>query len=113
MAGWSTTPPARRKERRSLPRQLRLAVLVLLVLAAVSVLGNRGLIRLYQMQQERAALTREIEALGAANAVLADEVQALRSDPSRLEAIAREDLGLVKPGELVFEFPAPPGAPSR
>jgi cell division protein FtsL len=110
---WRVAPPAGRKERRSIPRQLRLAVLVLLGLALVSILGNRGLVRLYHMQQEKAALAREIQALGAANAVLADEVKALRSDPSRIEAIAREDLGLVKPGELVFEFPAPPAAPPR
>ncbi|MFB3818768.1 MAG: septum formation initiator family protein [Candidatus Methylomirabilales bacterium] len=113
MAAWRMGPPAGRKERRSIPRQLRLAALVLLVLALVSILGNRGLIRLYQMQQEKAALTREIEALGAANAVLADEVRALRGDPSRIEAIAREDLGLVKPGELVFEFPTHPATPPR
>lgn len=100
------TPPAR-----SFPRQLRLAILLLVGLAVVSLVGNRGLVRLYQMHQEKAALEREIEALDAANALLKEEARALRSDPSRIEAIAREELGLVKPGEQVFQFPTAPAHP--
>jgi cell division protein FtsB len=64
------------------------------------------------MHQTRAALAREIAQLAAANAALEEEVRALRTDPGRLEAIAREELGLVKPGELVYEFRAMP-RPSR
>ncbi len=96
---------ARSDERRGF-RHFRLAVVVVLALAVMSVVGNRGLIRLYHLRQERAALEREIEQLSAAKAALAAEVQGMRIDPSRIEAIAREDLGLVKPGELVFEFPS-------
>jgi cell division protein FtsL len=88
---------------------LRLAILFLLALAVASVLGNRSLLRLYQMHRDRAAIEREIEQLTAANATLAEEVRLLRTDPARVEAIAREELGLVKPGEIVYEFrPAPP-----
>lgn len=94
-------------------RHLRLAILFLLALVVASVIGNRSLIRMYQMHRDRAALEREIEQLTAANASLAEEVRSLRTDPARVEAIAREELGLVKPGELVYEFrttsPSPPG----
>lgn len=86
--------------------RLRLVGILLLVLVVASIVGNRGLVRLYHMQQSRTALEREIEQLTAANAGLAEEVRALRNDPGRVEAIAREDLGLVKPGELVYEFRA-------
>lgn len=96
------------EKRGGLSRQLRLIALILALLAVFSILGNRGLIRLYHLRQDKAALAQEIDRLGAANAVLADEVRAMRTDPSRLEAIAREDLGLVKPGELVFAFPPAP-----
>ncbi len=94
-------------------RHLKLLVLVLVVLAAASVMGNRGLMRLYQFQRERAELTREIDKLRAANAALEQEARPLKSDPSGIEAIAREELGLVKPGEIVYEFrsPPPPAAP--
>jgi len=84
--------------------RLRLAGILLLVLVVASIVGNRGLVRLYHMQQTRASLEREIEQLTAANAALAEEVRALRNDPARVEAIAREELGLVKAGELVYEF---------
>jgi cell division protein FtsL len=95
---------------------LRLAILFLVVLVAASVMGNRSLLRLYQMHRDRAALEREIEELRTANATLAGEVRELRTDPAKVEAIAREELGLVKPGELVYEFrpsPAPLPPASR
>jgi cell division protein FtsB len=99
------------KSRPSVLRHLRLAILFLLVLVAASVLGNRSLLRLYQMHRDRTAIEREIDQLTAANAALAEDVRLLRTDPARVEAIAREELGLVKPGELVYEFrPAPPSS---
>jgi len=85
------------------PRILVVAILLLLLLAA-SLAGERGLIRLYQMHQTRADLNREVEQLTAANAALAEEVRVFRTDPGRIEAIAREELGLVKPGEIIYEF---------
>ena len=100
------------KHRPSLLRHLRLAILFLLALVVASVMGNRSLLRLYQMHRDRTTLEREIEQLTAANTALAEEVRSLRADPARAEAIAREELGLVKPGELVYEFrPTSPSAP--
>lgn len=99
-----------------LRRHLWLVVIFLVTLVAVSVMGNRSLLRLYQMHRDRAALEREIEQLASVNAKLTEEVRLLRADPARIEGIAREELGLVKPGEQVFEFqatsrhPAPPEA---
>jgi cell division protein FtsB len=103
MRGMVAQPTPNRPPLRS---RLKLAVLLLVALAAASLVGNRGLIRLYRMHQTKATLEREIAQLTANNAVLADEVRALRTDPGRVEAIAREELGLVKPGELVYEFGA-------
>ncbi|MBI2164727.1 MAG: septum formation initiator family protein [candidate division NC10 bacterium] len=94
------------EDRPALRTRLRLVIILLLALVAASVMGNRGLLRLYEMRRARAALTREIGELAAANAALAEEVRALRTDPARVEAIAREELGLVKPEELVYEFRA-------
>jgi cell division protein FtsB len=64
------------------------------------------------MHRDRATLEREIDQLTAANAAVAEEVRILRTDPARVEAIAREELGLVKPGELVYEFRTAPPPPS-
>ena len=101
------------KTRPSPLRHLRLAIVFLLALVVASVMGNRSLIRMYQMHRDRATLEREIEQLTAANTSLAEEVRTFRTDPARVEAIAREELGLVKPGELVYEFrsTSPPVSP--
>ena len=66
--------------------RLRLVGILLLVLVVASIVGNRGLVRLYQMQQTRASLEQEIERLAAANAALAEEVRALQNDPARITA---------------------------
>jgi cell division protein FtsL len=100
------------RSRPPLHPRLKLAAILLLALVVASVVGNRGLVRVYQMHQTKAALEREIAQLTASNAALAEEVRGLRTDPGRIEAIAREELGLVKPGELVYEFRAAP-RPSR
>jgi cell division protein FtsB len=99
-------------DRPPLRRHLRLVIIFLIALVAVSVLGNRGLVRLYQMHRDRAVLEREIEHLSATNAALTEEVRLLKADPARIEGIAREELGLVKPGELVYEFQAAPHPPA-
>jgi cell division protein FtsB len=101
------------EEQRFLRRPLRILLLVLGVLLAASLLGERGLIGLIQMSQTRAALARDVDRLAATNAALAKEVRALRTDPGRIEAIAREELGLVKPGELVYEFRGVSPSPSK
>jgi cell division protein FtsB len=68
---------------------------------------------MYQMHQTKVALEREIAQITASNAALAEEVRALRTDPGRIEAIAREELGLVKPRDLVYEFrTGPPPSPA-
>ncbi len=102
-------------ERSVLRRHLRLVVVLLLVLVVASVVGKRSVIRLYQMHQDKVALEREIERLSTANAALAEEVRQFRTDPTKIESIAREELGLVKPGEVVYEFEAParPSAPEN
>jgi cell division protein FtsB len=40
-------------------------------------------------------------------------VTRLRSDPDLIEQVAREDLGLVKPGERVLKLPPSPGPRGR
>jgi len=41
---------------------------------------------------------------------LTAEVERLRTDPEYIEQIAREKLGLVKPGERVYKLPPASGA---
>jgi len=76
----------------------------LLLLAVLSFWGDRGLIHLYQLHRTKAELQAEIHRLREAVEALNQEAQAFKTQPGRLEEIAREDLGLVKPGEIVYQL---------
>jgi len=85
-------------------RRLRYVGLLVLVLGLLSAFSDRGILRLYRLVRVRAELRGEIARLKASNERLTEEARALREDPIRIEAIAREDLGLVRPGDVVYEF---------
>ena len=78
------------------------SVILVFALVVGSLFGDRGFLQLVRHQQRTAALAREIEELGAENRRLAGEIAALRSDPRAIERLAREELGLSRPGEVVF-----------
>ncbi len=92
-------------------RRLRFIVLLTILIAVLSVGGNRSLVIIYRMTKTRADLHREIERLKQVNRNLARDVQSFSSDPEQVETIAREDLGLVKPGEVVYQFARPTPIP--
>jgi cell division protein FtsB len=88
-------------------RRLRLIALTLAALALLG-LGGQSVARLWQMTRQVAALEREIAALRAEAERLAAQVEQLRTDPEAVERVAREELGLVKPGERVLKLPPSP-----
>jgi cell division protein FtsB len=47
----------------------------------------------------------EIDRLNKENSELSQEVKALKSDPHKIESIARDELGLAKPGEVIIKIP--------
>lgn len=66
--------------------------------------GNRGLLRLYQLQQEKQNLTDQIHHLQEDITRYQDEVTAVNKNPAILEKQAREELNLVRPGEIIYKF---------
>lgn len=92
-----------------LERLLPIMILLIAVVGApVLMLAPEGLPRLRslskelaEVQSENADLRRDIQELRGA-------VQHLRQDPKAIERIARDELGLVRPNELVFQFPRRP-----
>ncbi|MCB9754039.1 MAG: septum formation initiator family protein [Myxococcales bacterium] len=62
---------------------------------------------LERVRDEQAQLERENAALRDDIAHLRSEIAALKHDPRELERIAREDLNLVHPAEVVFEVKPP------
>lgn len=84
-------------------RSLRLAVVVAALLAVLSVLDARGFRRASRLREQVEALRRTNRQLAEDNAALAREIQALHTDPQAVERAVREELGYVRPGELVFQ----------
>lgn len=90
-------------------RPLALAALGLATLLVLGY-GGQSLARVWRMKQEVESLEREIGTLRAETGRLTELVTRLRTDPDYIERVAREDLGLVKPGERVLKLP-PSSAP--
>ena len=78
------------------------SLIALIALIVGSFFGDRGMLRLVAQRERAESLKREIETLRTENAHLAVEIQALKSDARAVERLAREELGLARPGETVF-----------
>ena len=93
---------------------LTAAVFFLCNLLVSFVFSDMGIFTFIDLHRTRGELQREIAELQQRNTKLAEQVQALRSDPVYIEALAREQLGMVRPGERVFRLvPSGTGAPSK
>lgn len=78
------------------------SLLALIALVVGSLFGDRGLLQLMTQRERAERLELEVEELRAENGRLATEIEALRRDPRAIERLAREQLGLARPGETVF-----------
>jgi len=92
-----------------LPAPLRrpanlLAALLLTALLGSSTFGSGGLLQLWQMHTEREALGDETLRLLVKNDDLRRSILHLRHSDRSLERLARERLGLVGDGEIVYRF---------
>jgi len=81
---------------------------VVFALLVQDIFGAHGFLAMRRTQREIERLRQEIIQVNAENRELAVQVKALKSDPRMIERIAREEMGLARPGELIFRLPAPP-----
>ena len=83
------------------------AVRGLMAVGAVALLayGGQSLARVVQMKREVESLERDIATLREETGRLTKTIDRLRSDPEYIEQLARESLGLVKPGDKVLKLP--------
>jgi len=82
---------------------------MVLLLASVTVtasalVGEHGIPHLIGLRAEREDIGRTAFALLEENARLRDELRRLKKDDLYLEQLARRQLGLVRPGEIVYRF---------
>jgi cell division protein FtsB len=86
-------------------RALPLGILALAVIAVpILVFSPAGLGRLANLRRERAEAELEIARMNQQIRQLRAEVQRMKHDPAAVERVARDELGLVRQTELVFQF---------
>jgi cell division protein FtsB len=89
---------ARRRERVWL---LRALVFAISVLAINALIGEHGLAETLRARREFQRTIAELSQLQYENAVLAEQIRRLRHDPRAIERVARAEMGLVRPGEVL------------
>ena len=77
----------------------KILILGLLVVAATALLSFNS--RLEQVQEQRESMAQQVAAQTQINADLADAIEH-SDDPERIADVARDRLGLVAPGEIIF-----------
>jgi cell division protein FtsB len=86
----------------------RVLPLAVLTVAAISVpimmASPTGLPRLRNLEEERRQVNEEISRLSSQITALRAEVSRIKSDPAAVERAARDELGLVRTTEVVFQF---------
>ena len=99
--------PAARPDRPAVKPVSYLVVSLLFsaLLFGLFLVGDHGFLSLRRQRQELVRSQNELQALADENRKLEAELAALKSDPRAVEKIAREKLGLVKPGEVVLLLP--------
>jgi cell division protein FtsB len=75
-----------------------------LIAVPVLVLEPQGLPRLQALERELSGVESENAELRRSVERLRVEVRALREDPAAVERIARDELGMVRRNEVVFQF---------
>ena len=83
-----------------------LSVLIVL-LALITVVGERGVLHLSRLHGEKNRLDEQNFRLQKENEALRQRIYRTRNDNAYLEKLAREELNLVRPGEIVYRFSNP------
>jgi len=77
-------------------------VFVTVVLVVDALVGDKGLMDTMRARRQYAELAAALAQKRQENARLRDEIRRLREDPSTIETLARDELGLMRDGEILF-----------
>ena len=75
---------------------------VAIVLIVDALVGEKGLLDTMRARRQHAEITAALAHKRQENARLRDEIRRYREDASAIEALAREELGLMRDGEVLF-----------
>jgi cell division protein FtsB len=82
----------------------RYLIFFLLLMALLITFGNRGVVDNYLMSKRLAKLKSQTREITLENNELKKKIILLRSDINYIEMVARNDLGMVKKGDVVYRW---------
>ncbi len=80
---------------------------IFLLFGFFTVFGDKGLLHLLRLKKELARLKEANLQMEEENRRLREEVRRLKYEKQYIEEIARKELGLVKEGEIIYQFDLP------
>jgi cell division protein FtsB len=83
---------------------ITITILTFIYLSISLFFGDMGLIRYWELRKTRHNLEKEIADIHSQNSHLKAQLQLLKEDPFYKEKMAREEFGLAKPDEFIFQF---------
>lgn len=82
----------------------RYLVAFLFLMTLLITFGNRGIVDNYLMGKRLSQMKADNDGLATQNKELKKKILLLRSDPAYIESIARNELGMVKQGDVVYRL---------
>jgi cell division protein FtsB len=80
-------------------------ILVCVALIVHEIFGDHGYLALRREKQQHELLQQQIQQLQDENQKLEKQIKALKSDPQAIEKLAREQMRLARPGEIIYTLP--------
>jgi len=82
----------------------RYLVVFIFVMSMLITFGKRGLIDNYSMKERLMSLKKSNQDISLENKELSRKVMLLRGDLQYLEMLARNELGMVRKGDLIYRY---------
>lgn len=82
----------------------RCLVVFIILMGLLITFGKRGLVDNYMMKEKAAALEKENNGLKLENRDLRMYIALLRNDSAYIEMVARNELGMVRKGDMVYRY---------
>lgn len=88
-------------------RILLLILCFFLILGFLTFFGEKGIFHLFRLKKELVRLRGANAEMEKENAKLKEDVERLKHEKRTIEEIARKELGMVKEGEIIYQFDPP------
>ena len=77
---------------------------LILLLSLVTIVGDRGALHLWRLRGEKIRIDEQNYRMQRNNEALRQRIARVKQDNRYLERLAREELNMVRPGEIVYRF---------